>query len=168
MNRTLAPIAALLLTASCSHHRSAHDPAPSVPGGALERVAAVHGAAGPFAVAGYRMGERALKELGLPRGSFDLEVVHEAPPQVQWSCIADGLQASTGTSPGKLNLKVVEVSQERTTSVVRDRRSGKALRFTLTHAFVARWKDLPHGELPEAGAAVVDLPDREIFDVTPL
>src|SRR5262245_34416012 len=42
----------------------------------LKNVAAIHGAAGVFAVAGYRMGERALRDLGLGRGSFAIEVVH--------------------------------------------------------------------------------------------
>jgi uncharacterized GH25 family protein len=40
----------------------------------LARVRDVHGGAGPWAVAGYRIGQRALKELGLPRQSFALSV----------------------------------------------------------------------------------------------
>lgn len=72
----------------------------------LRAVASVHGGAGPWAVAGYRMGEFALRELGLPRGSFDLEVVHFTPESVQYSCIADGAAAATGASLGKLNLKL--------------------------------------------------------------
>ena len=74
----------------------------------LARVKEVHGAAGPWAVAGYRIGERALKELGLPRHSHKLEVVHRCPMQVQYSCMADGLSAATGASPGKLNLRLEE------------------------------------------------------------
>ncbi|HMB02756.1 MAG TPA: hypothetical protein VKP69_03330, partial [Isosphaeraceae bacterium] len=35
----------------------------------LTRVREIHGAAGPWAVAGYRIGERALEELKLPRHS---------------------------------------------------------------------------------------------------
>ena len=72
----------------------------------LARVREIHGAAGPWAVAGYRIGERALQELHLPRHNFSLRVVHRCPAQVQYSCMADGLQAATGASPGKLNLKV--------------------------------------------------------------
>jgi formylmethanofuran dehydrogenase subunit E len=171
--RTTLSLLALCTVLGCAHKDGAgghHAPPPAATThrAALDRVAAIHGAAGPFAVAGYRMGERALAELGAQRGSFALEVVHEAPAQVQWSCIADGLQASTGTSPGKLNLKVIELSEERTTSVVRDRRTGKALKFTLTPEFLARWKDLPHEELPRAGALVMDLRDEEIFTVAPL
>jgi hypothetical protein len=40
---------------------------------ALAAVAFVHGGAGPWAVAGYRMGQAALARLGLSRQSFDLD-----------------------------------------------------------------------------------------------
>jgi hypothetical protein len=76
---------------------TAHPPhAPAEGDAALAAVAAVHGGSGPFAVAGYRIGTRALRDLGLPRGSFDVEVVHTSPGEVQWSCIADGVAAATG------------------------------------------------------------------------
>ena len=47
-------------------------PAPTAPDQELDRVAAIHGAPGPWAVAGYRMGRYALAKLDLPPGSFDL------------------------------------------------------------------------------------------------
>ncbi|HMB03411.1 MAG TPA: hypothetical protein VKP69_06675 [Isosphaeraceae bacterium] len=48
----------------------------------LARVRQIHGAAGPWAVAGYRIGERALAELELPRHSSSLLVVHRCPARV--------------------------------------------------------------------------------------
>src|SRR5688572_29342232 len=60
----------------------------------LGAVARIHGGAGPWAVAGYRMGEYALGVLGLEHGSFDLEVVHFTPREVQYACIADGAAAA--------------------------------------------------------------------------
>src|SRR5882757_4522051 len=39
------------------------------------------------------------------RGSFSLEVTHRTLFQVQWSRIADGIQAATVVSAGKLNLR---------------------------------------------------------------
>lgn len=59
-----------------AHDEYATDPA-------LDRVALIHGGTGPFAVAGYRMGAAALKQLKLNRGSFDLEVIHHAPRPVE-------------------------------------------------------------------------------------
>jgi formylmethanofuran dehydrogenase subunit E len=90
----------------------------------LARVREIHGAAGPWAVAGYRMGERALKELSLPKYASSLKVVHRCPARVQYSCVADGLQAATGASPGKLNLRVEEAAAEVMRTVIRDEKSG--------------------------------------------
>ena len=45
----------------------------------LARVKESHGATGPWAVAGYRIRERALKELGLSRQSHELEVDSPQP-----------------------------------------------------------------------------------------
>jgi formylmethanofuran dehydrogenase subunit E len=134
-------------------------------GDALARVAEVHGMAGPFAVAGYRMGARALSELGLQQGSFDLEVRHESPAEVQWSCIADGAQAATGASPGKLNLQLRPVAREAMRTVFRRKSTGKTLITRLKPAFVRRFLDLPREQLGAAGATVAALPDDDIFAI---
>src|SRR5688500_8675683 len=60
----------------------AHAAGPATPASADDEIAAVariHGGAGPWAVAGYRMGRFALGALGLEPGSFDLEVIHHSP-----------------------------------------------------------------------------------------
>lgn len=146
--------------ASSPEHQGAR-----APSGALERVAEIHGAPGPFAVAGYRVGERALKELGLPRGTFDLDVVHESPAEVQWSCIADGVQAATGASSGKLNLHMREVERAQMRTVVRRRSTGETLVFRLTPEFAKRFLDLPRESLANAGQHVLELRDEQIFSV---
>ena len=131
----------------------------------LARVREVHGGTGPWAVVGYRIGERALKELGLPRHNFGLLVVHRAPAEVQYSCIADGLMAATGVSPGKLNLKLEEVPVERLGTTVEDRQSGRRLSFTLRPEFARSIRDLPMERLEAEGRRVVALPDEAIFAV---
>jgi formylmethanofuran dehydrogenase subunit E len=131
----------------------------------LARVADVHGMAGPFAVAGFRMGQRALRELDLPVGSFDLEVRHESPSEVQWSCIADGAQAATGASPGKLNLQMAPAARADVRTVFRRKSTGKTLTTRLTPGFVRRFADIPRAELGAAGAIVLALPDGEIFAI---
>ncbi len=88
----------------------------------LERVEDIHGGAGPWAVAGFRMGRAALRALGftaeVPHTSqerFELYVVHIMPQSftngllggyIQLSSLADGLHAATGASIGKANLKI--------------------------------------------------------------
>src|SRR5262245_34261564 len=101
--KILIPVLLLVAMGSAAVAQTPQNPATASD---LDKIAFVHGGAGPFAVAGYRIGERALKELNLPRGSFSLEVIHKTPSEVQWSCIADGAQAATGASPGKLNLRL--------------------------------------------------------------
>ncbi len=131
----------------------------------LARVKEVHGATGPWAVAGYRIGERALKELGLPRQSQDLEVVHRCPAEVQFSCIADGVQAATGASPGKLNLRLETASRDDLRTVIRDKKSGRTLTFTLRPEFTRSITDLPFDQLEAEGRRVAALPDDGIFQM---
>ena len=129
----------------------------------LARVAAIHGVAGVFAVAGYRMGERALHDLGAQRGSFALDVTHRTPLKVQYSCVADGWQAATGVSAGKLNLHIVEVSPEQTETIIRDRKSGRALLFRLRPEFLRKYLDTPQNKQAVVGREVANLPDDQIF-----
>lgn len=133
----------------------------------LAEVARVHGGAGPWAVAGYRMGEHALRVLGLERGSFDLEVVHHTPEQVQYACIADGAAAATGASVGKLNLTLAPATPEETRTVYRRRSTGQSIALRLAPAFVARFADVPRPRLAEAGREAVALPDAAIFEAAP-
>jgi formylmethanofuran dehydrogenase subunit E len=136
---------------------------PATPDDGLAKVADIHGAAGPFVVAGYRMGQRALRELGLPSGSVDLEVRHQSPAEVQWSCIADGAQAATGASAGKLNLSLEKAARDKTRTIFRRKSTGKSVAFTLQPTFVKRFLDLPRDRLLQAGSEVMSLGDEQIF-----
>ncbi|MGK3986904.1 FmdE family protein [Sorangium sp. So ce136] len=133
----------------------------------LRAVAAIHGGAGPWAVAGYRMGRYALAKLGLPARSFDLEVVHHSPRSVQFSCIADGAAAATGASLGKLNLSLVEASEAGIETTYRRRSTGQAVTLRPSAAFRARFRDVPRERLAEAGKEVLSLPDAEVFEEVP-
>ncbi len=123
----------------------------------LDAVAAVHGEAGPWAVAGWRMAKYAMKELGP-----DVDVKHESPRSVQFSCIADGAQAATKTSVGKLSLTWVEAKDTRTTFT---NRKGQSLTLVPAAAFIKRFKDAPREKARENGRIVLGLKDEEIFAV---
>lgn len=129
----------------------------------LAKVADIHGAAGVFAVAGYRIGERALAILEEPRGSFALDVTHKTPLEVQWSCVADGVQASTGVSAGKLNLHIVPVPKSDFETVIHDKHSGKEIVFRLQPSFLAKYLDTPRERQPQAANEVLALADDQIF-----
>jgi formylmethanofuran dehydrogenase subunit E len=155
-----------LLSAVCG----SHEPRPATAGGdaasdkaALESIRAIHGGVGPWVVAGYRMGRYALARLGLPAGSFDLEVTHHSPRQVQYSCIADGAAAATGASLGRLNLALQESNATETRTTYRNRASNAAITLQVTPEFAARFIDVAQPQLSAAGRTVLQLPDAEIF-----
>jgi formylmethanofuran dehydrogenase subunit E len=133
----------------------------------LARVAAIHGGAGPWVVAGYRMGEYALAKLGLARQSFDLEVIHHTPQEVQFSCIADGAAAATGASVGKLNLRLIDATEANVATTYRRKSTGQSITLRPTPGFTARFRDVPREQLASAGRTVLALPDAEVFEELP-
>lgn len=128
---------------------------------ALDRTALLHGSAEPLAVAGYRMGEAALAALGLRRGSPEMEVTQYGPRRLEWTCVVDGLQASTGASLGKMNLALVEAPESY--SVVRHRKTGQSVRLELTASFLAAHWGLADGKKAGAAARVTGMAAAEIF-----
>lgn len=173
MARFLA-LAALLLTGCASAGPPPAAASPVVPESAaaedaatLSAIRAVHGGAGPWVVAGYRMGHYALAKLGLARGSFDLQVVHHAPHEVQYSCIADGAAAATGASLGRLNLSLEPAEPQATRTTYVNRATGASLTLQTTEAFALRYLNVPRPQLSAAGEEVLHLPDAEIFREVP-
>lgn len=130
----------------------------------LRDVEEIHGGAGPWAVAGYRMGEHALGRLGVERRSFDLEVVHRSPRSVQYSCIADGAAAATGASLGKLNLSLEETDVAHVETVYRRKSTGAVVTLRPAAAFAARFADVPLVDLAARGREAMELPAEQIFE----
>jgi formylmethanofuran dehydrogenase subunit E len=134
---------------------------------ALDEVAAIHGAPGPWAVAGYRMSEHALAKLGLPRGSLDLQVVHWTPREVRYSCIADGAAAHSGASLGKLNLSLVDTSADNVLTVYRDKKTGRSIALRPTASFRERYADTSPAMARSLGREVLELPAEQVFEEIP-
>jgi len=153
------------IVAGCNSHERHHPHAREVdsPSSQIDAVIAVHGGAGPWAVAGYRMGEFAIDQLGLQRGSFDLEVTHYSPHEVQYACIADGAAAATGASLGKLNLTLAAASPAETRTRYRRRSNGRVLELRLTDSFKSKYLNVPNERLASAGREVLGLRDQDIF-----
>jgi formylmethanofuran dehydrogenase subunit E len=134
----------------------------------LDRVAAIHGAPGPWAVAGYRMGKFALAKLGLAAGSFDLAVTHHTPKQVMYSCIADGAAAATGASLGKLNLSLVDSTADAVETTYLRQSTGQSITLRPTAKFRARFADAPRERARDNGREVLRLADADIFEEVPM
>lgn len=79
--------------------------------------------------------------------------------------MADGLQAATGASAGKLNLKVEEAPVEALQTVVVDKKSGRTLAFTLRPKLVESIRDISYERLEAEGERVARLADDEIFSI---
>lgn len=113
------------------------------------------------------MGKHAITRLGLQYGSFDLDIVHFTPREVQYSCIADGAAAATGASLGKLNLTLADAPAPATHTVYRNKLNGQTLALRTTDQFAARYADVPRERLSEAGREVMGLKDEAIFQDVP-
>ena len=131
----------------------------------LSRVLDYHGHLGPWAVIGYRVGERALRESGLQRSSKDLIVVHRCPEAVQYTCMLDGLHAATGASIGKLTLKHEVVPAEQLGTVVVDRAHGRQYHFTINPELVSAILNLDHEHQISEARRVAALTDEKLFRV---
>jgi hypothetical protein len=62
-----------------------------------------HGHLGPYAVLGYRIGQRAMSVLGAGK-YFGMRVTVIGPKTTPYTCLIDGLQVSTGCTMGKGNI----------------------------------------------------------------
>jgi formylmethanofuran dehydrogenase subunit E len=130
----------------------------------LAEVAAVHGEAGPWAVAGYRMAKHAMK--ALEAGPYEVEVEHHSPKAVQYSCIADGAQAATKASVGKLSLRWTEVKgPELTQTTFKNPKTGTTITLKPSAAFIKKYTNAPREKAAENGRAVLALPDADVFEV---
>lgn len=156
-------VAALVLVLS----QHAPPPSPKAPtaDAALAAVASIHGEAGPWAVAGYRMGSFALTKLGLPAQSHDLRVVHRSPKTPQFACVADGAQAATGASVGKLNLSFEEAGFEQLQTTFTNAKTGASIVLKPSKAFVTRFTNTAREKALENGKLVLSLKDAEVFEV---
>jgi hypothetical protein len=72
----------------------------------LEWIRQFHGHVGPYAVLGYRIGRHAVQELQHQK-YFGIRVTVHAIPRPPYTCLLDGMQASTGCTLGKRSMVLV-------------------------------------------------------------
>ena len=105
----------------------------------IELGARVHGGFGAFIPAGIRIGLDALQRLAAPpRG---VSVIFYSGEKSPCPCIADGVMIATQASPGQGTLQVAAEKAPAgllAVVVVRDRKSGAALRYTVKDEWMAR------------------------------
>ena len=79
----------------------------------IKNAAKLHGHLGPFLVIGARMGEAAKSYLDVDRNSGRrLQASIKTPLSTPFSCVIDGIQASTTCTVGNQRLKIADSAKE--------------------------------------------------------
>jgi formylmethanofuran dehydrogenase subunit E len=131
----------------------------------LDAIAAIHGEAGPWAAAGYRMAAYAMEKLGVTAGKGDLTVEHHSPRAVQFACVADGAQAATKASVGKMSLSWAEVPADKMETVFTRPSTGMRLVLRPSRRFMDVFLNTPREKARENAKKVLSLPDADVFEV---
>lgn len=129
--------------------------------------APAHGVPGPWALTAYRIGHDALSRFKIDRDkAWEITVTHRSPRKVQYTCMLDGLVASTGASPGKMNLLHEEVaSEDLLETVVLHKPSKRTLTYRLTKEHRERIRPVDYAGFPDAAKDLEQRKPEEVFTV---
>lgn len=127
--------------------------------GMIERGREFHGHLGPFLVLGIRMGLAALKELD-SKGHKDIRAVVRSGSNPPISCLADGIQISTGCTLGKGNITVLPDGIPDATFSSNSRNA----RFRVKDSIVARISKLSPDSLEEFSWELSKMPLESIIE----
>ncbi len=135
----------------------------------LERGSDFHGHLGPFVTVGVRMGLAGLDRIG-PSCRKSLRIEASLPLRVPFSCVVDGLQATTKCTVGnqKLSLK----DSETITAAFETSKIGQRVVVALNQRVFQELKHklltqrLPDEEMCETAWTIAALPEDELLVVT--
>jgi formylmethanofuran dehydrogenase subunit E len=97
----------------------------------IENATRLHGHLGPFLVIGVRMGDLAKRCLHLDDESCrELQVTVKTPLSTPFTCVIDGIQATTRCTIGNQRLRVEESTKE-ISAQFKLRESGRTLRISV-------------------------------------
>lgn|GEM_PF-738921 len=131
--------------------------------GSMQLLRAIHGDINPWAVAGYLMGERALSEHQMAFGSDRLLALHHCPQKLPYTAVLDGIQAATGATVGKLNLRLIPASESELRCEFIDMESGRKLTYQFQPAMFDQMVDAKDGEARALALQMMTLPESDIF-----
>lgn len=124
-----------------------------------------HGHLGPYLVFGIKMGLKAKALLGF-EGHFDVKVAAHVGGKTPLSCMADGLQFSTGATLGKGNIEIREKGDGPPRAVFEA--GGERLEMALSETATALTKNMGARHQVEGVALkAASMPDDELFAVRP-
>jgi formylmethanofuran dehydrogenase subunit E len=128
----------------------------------------IHGGFGTFIPLGIRIGEDALRRLGAQRR--EVTVIYSSGAGVPCPCVADGIAIATTASAGQGTLHVTPEASPAGTmgvAVIRDKKTGKALRYTIPASVLPTLLDWNKGtDALERFKLVMDAPQEFTADPT--
>lgn len=126
----------------------------------IERGKEFHGHLGPFLVLGIRMGLSALKHLDSTGYSgIHSEVRSGSRPPM--SCLADGVQISTGCTLGKGNIVCLDMGRAETSFTC----NGKSVSFKVNNDILEQIRVLSHDSLEDFSWKISLEPDEALFSL---
>lgn len=131
--------------------------------GSMQLLRAIHGDINPWAVAGYLMGERALAEHELGFGSDRLLALHHCPQKLPYTAVLDGIQAATGATVGKLNLRLIPASESDLRCEFIDMNSGRKLIYKIQPAMFDQMLSAKDGAARALALQMMTLPEADVF-----
>lgn len=137
--------------------------------GDVRAIVAVHGELSPWAALGYRMGKRGMAELQLSAGDGRLLVIHRSPFELPYTVMADGIQASTHATMGRMTLGISKVDLPELRSEFMDQTGARGVAIRPGPRLVEELVGASSSNEREAAALrILRLKDDDLFMVTKL
>jgi formylmethanofuran dehydrogenase subunit E len=133
----------------------------------IENAVKLHGHLGPFLVIGVRMGEMAKRHLGVDEKTGHVLLGRiKIPFSTPFSCVIDGIQATTGCTVGNQRLKT-EKSRGEITAIFKLRGSDKSVKILVNRELVKNLNEqMSRGADSENLAAdIACLKEEQLFEL---
>ena len=132
----------------------------------MEKAADFHGHLGPFLVIGVRMGNMAKRILERNSGENKLQAAAKIPFLTPFSCVLDGIQATTKCTIGNQKLKI-ENSQKEITVRFELKNSHKAMKVSVNPRLVEELmnKFSEGASNEELAQEIAHIPESKLFTI---
>jgi len=130
----------------------------------IEMGEAVHGGFGPLIALGIRLGDDAMKTLGV--GPRSVDVTYFAGKDAPCPCAADGIMLVTTASPGQGSLRIAAEPAgegQHGRVVIRHKRSGRAVEYVIPSGVSALVAEAMKGAPEKRWTMIMDAPEAKLF-----
>jgi formylmethanofuran dehydrogenase subunit E len=136
----------------------------------LRKATDLHGHFGPWLTLGVRMGLLGLRELGAKKGEAQLHVTVVLQYRLPFSCMLDGIQATTGCTIGNKRLEWEESKQFGTRFLHNsdDRQVEVKIKSTIIKELQSRLRSTQRVDetVRQLALEISSRPEKELFSVT--